>query len=127
MNDTPLVDSHCHLDRLDLGPFDNDLHAALAAAADVGVGHFLCVAIDLQRWPGMLARVCQDRRVSVSVGVHPSADTTEPTVAELVALADHPRVVAIGETGLDYYYGKDRIIEQQSRFRTQIRAARGDC
>jgi len=121
---TPLVDSHCHLDRLDLEPFDNDLQTALDAAHAAGVGHFLCVAIDLQRWPAMVERVCRGPRVSVSVGVHPSADTAEPTVAELVALADHPRVVAIGETGLDYYYGKDRIAAQQARFRTQIRAAR---
>lgn len=120
----PLVDSHCHLDRLNLAPFDGKLSAALAAANDAGVGHFLCVAIDLERWPGMLEVACQSPQVSVSVGVHPSAETPQPCVAELVALADHPRVVAIGETGLDYYYGEDRIEEQQQRFRIQIRAAR---
>lgn len=119
-----LVDSHCHLDRLDLRSYEGDLSRALEAADDAGVGHFLCVAIDLQRWPAMLELACQSPRVSVSVGVHPSAETDQPTVEALVRLAAHPRVVAIGETGLDYYYGKDRIAEQQERFRIQIRAAR---
>ncbi len=120
-----LVDSHCHLDRLDLAPFDGDLGAALDAAAASGVERFLCVSIDLASWHAMVRRVGPDPRVAFSVGVHPTeTDGPEPTVEQLTALAAHPRVVAIGETGLDYHYGGDRREQQQVRLRTHIDAAR---
>lgn len=119
-----LVDSHCHLDCLDLEPFNGCLSEALAAAHANDVQHFLCVAIDLQTWPEMLAKVNDYSEVSVSVGIHPSADASHDTsVEELSELATHPKVVAIGETGLDYYYGKGREQSQQQRFRTHIRTA----
>ncbi|HXH04560.1 MAG TPA: TatD family hydrolase [Candidatus Competibacteraceae bacterium] len=120
-----LVDSHCHLDRLDLTPFDGDLGQALAAAAANGVGHFLCVAIDLAHWSAMLERVRPYRNVSVSVGVHPSETLREQAAAEELVrrAAANPRVVAIGETGLDYYYGKDSRAEQQRSFRIHVAAA----
>jgi len=120
-----LVDSHCHLDRLDLNPFAGELSAALAAAAAQGVGHFLCVAIDLDSWPALLRQVEPFPNVALSVGVHPSATTADPpAIDRLLALADHPRVVAIGETGLDYHYGKDSKARQQEWFRAHITAAR---
>jgi TatD DNase family protein len=119
-----LVDSHCHLDCLDLTPFNNCLNTALNHARTNGVQHFLCVSIDLERWPAMLALIEQQKDVSVSVGIHPSADLLHNTsVDQLVELATHPRVVAIGETGLDYYYGKGREAQQQTRFRTHVQAA----
>ncbi len=120
-----LVDSHCHLDRLDLSRFDDGLAGALASAADAGVDHFLCVAIDLAHWPAMCELVAPFPQVSVSVGVHPSESPKgEPAAAELIARAREPGVVAIGETGLDYYYGGEHRREQQSSFRTHVHAAR---
>ncbi|TCO83146.1 TatD DNase family protein [Plasticicumulans lactativorans] len=120
-----LVDSHCHLDRVRLDAFGGSLEAVLAAAAAAGVSHCLCVAIDLEHWPAMVEQVAPFPQVSVSVGVHPSEQAgREPTVAELVALAARPRVVAIGETGLDYHYGADSAALQRDWFRIHVRAAR---
>ncbi len=120
-----LIDSHCHLDHLDLTPFAGRLAAALATANANGVGHFLCVSLDLAHWSAMVQRVASFSNVSVSVGVHPTArPAQEPTVAELVHLAHHPKVVAIGETGLDYYHGRDSRACQQERFRIHIAAAK---
>ena len=118
-----LVDSHCHLDRLDLQPFAGRLDQALAAARTAGVGRFLCAAVDLESWPAMLRQVADYPDVVVSVGVHPGAARRRaPTAAELVELAADPKVVAIGETGLDYFHGQDKE-RQQRWFRTQIAAA----
>lgn len=120
-----LVDSHCHLDRVDLAPYAGDFDAMLAATRDAGVSHLLCVSIDLESYPAMLALVEPYPEVAVSVGVHPNDhDRHEPTVAELVALARHPKNVAIGETGLDYYRSDGDTEWQRARFRTHIRAAR---
>ncbi|MCB1860645.1 MAG: TatD family hydrolase, partial [Gammaproteobacteria bacterium] len=63
-----LVDSHCHLDRLDLAPFDNDFNSLISAAAQGGVTHMLCVCIDLESYPAMLALVEPYPQISVSVG-----------------------------------------------------------
>ena len=83
----------------------------------------LCVSIDLEKYPSMLALVTDYPQISVSVGVHPTAEMETPIDAErLKSLATNPKVVAIGETGLDYYY-KDNIREQQARFRTHIQVA----
>lgn len=124
-----LVDSHCHLDRLDLSPWNGDLQGALDSAAEQGIGHFLCVAIDLEHYPNILNIARDSDRVSVSVGVHPNeTEGHEPSVDELVNLAEDPQVVAIGETGLDYFRSQssdDNDLEwQRDRFRTHIAAAR---
>lgn len=121
------VDSHCHLDRLDLTPFEGQLSKALAVAEDNGVSHFLCVAIDLESWPAMYRQVADYPQVAISVGIHPSASHHYSTsVAELTDLAEDPRVVAIGETGLDYFHGKDQQARerQKTSFRTHIAAAK---
>ncbi len=121
-----LVDSHCHLDRLDLTPFGGNLAGVLEIAAAQGVTHLLSVAVDLESWPN-LARITEPYpQIALSVGVHPSEDGGRaPTVAELTALTRaEPRVVAIGETGLDYYHGRDSISRQQDGFRIHIAAAR---
>lgn len=121
-----LVDSHCHLDRLDLTASAGSLEPILAAAAANQVRHLLCVAIALEAYPAMLALVAPYRQISVSVGVHPdSQHGHDPAVAELVALAQNPKVVAIGETGLDYYHSTDpeHHARQQQRFRRHIQAA----
>jgi TatD DNase family protein len=120
-----MVDSHCHLDRVDLAPYAGDFAAMLDAARAAGVDRMLCVSIDLESYPDMLAQVEPHADVSVSVGVHPNdRDREEPTVARLVELSRHPKNVAIGETGLDYYRGEGDMEWQRERFRVHIRAAR---
>ena len=89
------------------------------------VSHALCISVELEKFPEVLALAEAYPNVYASVGVHPDhEDCTEPTVAELVALADHPKVVAIGETGLDYFRLTGDLEWQRERFRTHIRAAR---
>lgn len=120
-----LVDSHCHLDRVDLTPYHGDFAGLIEACREAGVAHMLCVSIDLESYPAMLALVEDYPEVSVSVGVHPNDfDRREPGIEELVALAGHPKNVAIGETGLDYFHGKGELDWQRERFRIHIRAAR---
>lgn len=121
-----LIDSHCHLDRLDLAPFAGCLAPVLQAAAMQQVQHLLCVAVTLEAYPAMRALVAPYSQVSISVGVHPDTQQGhEPSVAELVALAQDPRVIAIGETGLDYYHvtRPEQQQQQQQRFRRHIQAA----
>jgi len=120
-----LADSHCHLDRLDLAPYGGDISKAIAAAQDVGVSHMLCVAISLAKLPDVLSIAEQFEGVNASVGVHPLEESdADVTVEQLVELASHPKVVAIGETGLDYYYDKDRAQAQQQQFVKHMQAAK---
>ena len=119
-----LVDSHCHLDRLDLDAYDGELAGALDSAAQQGVTALLCVGINLELLPAMLSLVEKQRRIFASVGVHPNEQKgIDPTVADLVAFASHPSVVAIGETGLDYFRSQGNLEWQRERFRTHIAAA----
>lgn len=120
-----LVDSHCHLDRLDLRPYNNDFHQFVSGTLAAGIDHMLCVSIDLESWPGMRTLVAGHPQISISVGVHPNDfERHEPTVEELVQIAQTPGVVAIGETGLDYYRSEGNLEWQRQRFRTHIRAAK---
>jgi len=120
-----LVDSHCHLDMLDLEPFGGTIEGVLDAAAANDVGHFLCVSINMEDYPSMLAIAEAQDRVSASVGLHPNEQGGhDPSIDELVALAGHPKVVAIGETGLDYFRSEGDLDWQRDRFRRHIRAAR---
>jgi TatD DNase family protein len=117
-----LVDSHCHLDFPDLA---NRLPDVLQRMQENGVGAALCIAVNLEDFPRVLALAEADSRLFASVGVHPEyTDVAEPSAEQLIALAAHPKVVAIGETGLDYYWQKDRPEWQRQRFRTHIKAAR---
>lgn len=119
-----LIDSHCHLDRVDLSPYQNDFSNFMQHTRDAGVGHMLCVSIDLESYPEMLALILPYEDISISVGVHPNDfDRQEPGVADLVALAAHPRNVAIGETGLDFCRSQGDLDWQRKRFRTHIQAA----
>ncbi len=116
------VDSHCHLDFPDLIAREDEVLATMAAN---DVRHALCISVRLEDFPRVLALAERHPQLWASVGVHPdNADCEEPDLARLVALADHPKVVAIGETGLDYYWQKDAPEWQRERFRTHIRAAR---
>jgi TatD DNase family protein len=117
-----LVDSHCHLDFPDLIANEADV---LASMAENGVTHALCVSVKLETLPAVIGLAERHANLFASVGVHPdNADCEEPDEARLLELADHPKVVAIGETGLDYYWHKDAPEWQRARFRTHIRAAR---
>lgn len=117
-----LVDSHCHLDFPDLA---GDLPGLLERMHDNGVGLAVCIGVNLEDFPGVLALAEAQPNLYATVGVHPEyTEVEEPSEDRLVALADHPKVVAIGETGLDYYWQKDKPEWQRERFRTHIRAAR---
>lgn len=119
------IDSHCHLDRLKLSPYDDNLGAAIRAAEEQGVSKMLCVAIDLEHIDDVLGIAEAHENVYASVGVHPSSIECEaPTEERLLALADNEKVIAIGETGLDYYYTADHAEEQQKRFITQLNVSR---
>jgi TatD DNase family protein len=120
-----LVDSHCHLDRIDLTPFDGDLANALNFAMENGVQRFLCVAIDRGNIPDVIAIAERFDNVYASVGVHPNEnDPEEVTAEELLRLADNPKVIAIGETGLDYFRSEGDLAWQHRRFRNHIAAAK---
>lgn len=120
-----LVDSHCHLDRVDLAPYGGDFARMMTACADAGVTRMLCVSIDLEHYPAMRRLVDPFPQVMVSVGEHPNHEVAEEaSVERLAELASDPRVVAIGETGLDYYRSAGDLSWQQARFRTHIAAAR---
>ncbi|WP_176058178.1 TatD family hydrolase [Paraburkholderia sp. BCC1876] len=119
------VDSHCHINFEGLA---DRLPQVLENMRSHSVTHALCVSVDLETLPSVLEIASQHDNVYASVGVHPDhEDMREPSLAELIELAAHPKVVAIGETGLDYYRLEGRTIAdmewQRERFRTHIRAA----
>ncbi len=115
------IDSHCHLNFPGLA---ENLDSLLGNMREQGVSHALCVSVDLASFPQVLALAERHDNLYASVGVHPDYELeTEPTQAELVALARHPKVLAIGETGLDYYRLTGDLEWQRNRFRTHIRAA----
>lgn len=117
-----LVDSHCHLNFESL---QNNLDQVLSNAQSQAVRYMLCVSVTLEKFPEVLALAHRYPNIFASVGVHPDEQGGhEPSVDELVQLAQDPRVVAIGETGLDYYRQQGEIGWQQERFRRHIRAAR---
>ncbi|NOQ15583.1 MAG: YchF/TatD family DNA exonuclease [Methyloprofundus sp.] len=120
-----LIDSHCHLDKLDLAPYQNDFSCFMQEADKQHIEHMLCISIDLEAYPSMSELVQPYDNISLSVGVHPNVDTgQDPTAAELIALADNERVVAIGETGLDYFRSEGDLAWQHQRFVNHIQAAK---
>lgn len=120
-----LVDSHCHLDRLDLEPFNNSFEKLVQETVESGVEHMLCVSIDTENYPSMRSLVEAYPNISISVGVHPNdKERHEPEPEELVVLANHPKNIAIGETGLDYFRSEGDLEWQRDRFRRHIQAAK---
>jgi len=116
------VDSHCHINFPELV---GKLPALLDAMAEQRVTHALCIGVNLPELPGVLALAAEHANIYASVGVHPDyEDTPEPSIDDLCRLAQQPKVVAIGETGLDYYRLTGDLEWQRQRFRTHIRAAR---
>ena len=122
MKEIQLVDSHCHIN---FEALQQDFDGLLARAKDANVGHMLCVAVNLEDFPEVLALAEQYPHIYASVGVHPCyTDCEEPSVERLVELAAHDRIVAIGETGLDYFRTEGRPEWQRDRFRRHIEAAK---
>lgn len=116
------VDSHCHVNFPELAAQMPDI---LERMKNNGVGRALCVSVNLPDWPGLLNLVEQHDELYASVGVHPDyEDTIEPSVDDLIERSTHPKVIAIGETGLDYFRLTGDLAWQRERFRTHIRAAR---
>ena len=119
-----LADSHCHLDFADFGGHEDELFAAMAANS---VGWGLNAGVTLERFPAVRALIERFDNLFGAVGVHPDTDgetAREPDVETLLTLARHPKIVAIGETGLDYYRLTGDLEWQRERFRTHIRAAK---
>ncbi len=118
-----LVDSHCHLDFPD---FEGELETVVARAANAGVGHMVTICTHVTKFGQVLAVADAFENIWCTVGIHPHNAGTEPeTPAEtLVSMAAHPKVVALGETGLDFYYDHSPRERQERAFRAHIAAAR---
>ena len=118
-----LVDSHCHLDFPD---FAEDLDGIVARAQAAGVGRIVTISTRVKRLSGLLEIAERFPDVYCSVGTHPHHADEEDGIpaAELVALTDHPKVVALGEAGLDYFYQRGSREAQERGFRIHIAAAR---
>ncbi len=116
------IDSHCHINFPELA---EKLDELLANMRQNEVTHALCVSVNLENFPQIQLLAEQNENIYASIGVHPDHESdTEPTQAQLVHLSQHPKVVAIGETGLDYFRLKGDLEWQRTRFRTHIRAAK---
>lgn len=117
-----LIDSHCHLD---FDGLSGRLPDVLSRMTENGIGAAVCIGVNLEDWPKVIGLAESDDHLFATVGVHPECtDIREPDEDELCSLARHPKVIGIGETGLDYYWHKDAPEWQRERFRTHIRAAR---
>ncbi len=118
----PFVDSHCHINFPELVA---DIDGVLARMHENNVINALCISVNLADFPQVLSLAEQYPHIYATVGVHPDyEDVEEPDVARLVELAQHPKIIGIGETGLDYYRLTGDLEWQRARFRTHIRAAR---
>ena len=120
-----IVDSHCHIDRVDLEAFGGSVESMLSHAKELSVNQFLCVCIDLEHFDQVHNLALQHSNIYASVGVHPTEITSkEPSVEKLIELSSSDRVIAIGETGLDYFRVKKYEADwQRDRFRRHIRAS----
>jgi len=117
------IDSHCHLDRLDLAEFDGELDNVLAAAKTAQVTEILCVSVTLAEFPGMVEKTAKYDNVWLSCGAHPLNQYDLINQEELASLSQTERVIAIGETGLDYFYAPETKEVQLDSFRKHVRVA----
>lgn len=119
------IDSHCHLDRIDLQPYGGDFAGFVGAARAQQIRRMLCIGIDLEAYPAMRRLIEPYPDISLSVGVHPNVtDGREPGVEDLLELGSDARVIAIGETGLDYFRSQGDLGWQFRRFRNHIAVAK---
>jgi len=118
-------DSHCHLDRIDLTEYNNNFSELVSRSREAKVSKMICIGVDLDSFEAMHLKILKEQDVYCSVGVHPDyQQVTEPTVEMLTELAVKEKVVAIGETGLDYKHAGENHDWQQKRFQIHIEAAR---
>ncbi|MDT0602122.1 TatD family hydrolase [Thalassotalea castellviae] len=117
------IDSHCHLDRLDLTSFDNNLDNVISAAQLAQVNQLLCVSVTLEDFPSMAEQTAKYENVLLTCGTHPLNQGDEVDQNLLAKLSQSPRVVAIGETGLDYFYAPETKAVQLDSFRKHVRVA----
>ncbi len=117
------IDSHCHLNLL--AQEEGGLDAVIAEANSYDVDHILCIAIDKQSCAEVIDIAERYPDISASVGIHPNVDQDESfTIDQLIELAQHPKVIAIGETGLDYFRSEGDLDWQRQRFLVHIEAAK---
>jgi len=118
------IDSHCHLDRLDLSLYQNSLDNVVQAATNAQVTKLLCVSVTLKDFPAMLEKTTPYKDVLLSCGAHPLNQEDKVDKELLTKLSTHERVIAIGETGLDYHYAPETKALQQDSFRKHIQVAK---
>lgn len=118
------IDSHCHLDRLDLSLYNNSLDNVVQAATDAKVTTLLCISVTLKDFPMMAEKTRHYDNVLLSCGAHPLNQEDEICTKQLLALSSHERVIAIGETGLDYFYAPQTQALQRDSFRKHIQVAK---
>jgi len=120
-----IIDSHCHIDRVDLDAFGGSIESMLDHARNLSVEKFLCVCIDLEHFDDVHTLSKSYPNIYCSVGVHPTeTNCKDPSIEELLDYAKSNRVIAIGETGLDYFHvRKDEADWQRDRFRRHIAAS----
>lgn len=118
------IDSHCHLDRLDLAEFAGDLAQVVARAKQARVERLLCVSVTLDDFPLMAEKTEPYKQVYLTCGTHPLNQENWVDEQQLLQLAQHPRVLAIGETGLDYFYAPETKAVQHDSFEKHIRVAK---
>ena len=118
------IDSHCHLDRLDLSLYQNSLDNVVQAAVNAQVTKLLCVSVTLDDFPAMLEKTTAYKNVLLSCGTHPLNQEDKVNKQRLTQLSTHERVIAIGETGLDYHYAPETKALQQDSFRKHIQVAK---
>jgi TatD DNase family protein len=120
-----IIDSHCHIDRVDLDAFGGSIESMLDHARNLSVDKFLCVCIDLEHFDDVHTLSKSYPNIYCSVGVHPTeTNCKDPSIEELLEYAKSNRVIAIGETGLDYFHvRKDEADWQRDRFRRHIAAS----
>ena len=118
------IDSHCHLDRLDLALFDNNLDNVVQAAQQVNVNTLLCVSVTLKDFPAMVEKTDKYENVLLSCGAHPLNQEECIDEHNLLSLSQHERVIAIGETGLDYHYAPETKALQLDSFVKHVRVAK---
>jgi len=118
------IDSHCHLDRLNLSLYDDNLANVVQSASNAKVNKLLCVSVTLKDFPAMVEKTKAFDNVLLSCGMHPLNQEDEVNIEQLRTLADDPAVIAVGETGLDYHYAPETKSLQLSSFKKHIQVAK---
>ena len=118
------IDSHCHLDRLNLDDFDQNLDNVVSAAKQAKVNKLLCVSVTLKEFPAMVEKTKHFDNVYLSCGAHPLNQEDEVDEAQLLSLSQHNNVIAVGETGLDYFYAPETKALQLDSFKKHVRVAK---